>query len=247
MTFQSWAAQAAAAVDADRLGRRITELAGFGARPDGGVDRQALTSEELAARRWLVSSVMDRPGYRVGIDDAANVFVQRCGSVGGASVLTGSHLDTQPAGGRLDGAFGVAAGFELFDVLDQSGILTTRPVEVVMWSNEEGCRFAPGLMGSMSFVEPERLSAASAVCDADGIDFHAACAAARHDLLRAATDGAWPLVECPMARPLHAYIESHIEQGPELESAGDCIGCVHTIQGGAVARVHIPRPQRACG
>lgn len=232
MSFGPLAVQAAASINPERLGRRIADLAAFGARADGGVDRQTLTDDDLAARRWLVAEVLHRPGYRVGIDAAANLFVQRGASIAGSqAVLTGSHLDTQPAGGRLDGAFGVIAGFELFDALDHTGICTRRPVEVVIWTNEEGCRFAPGLMGSNGFVYPERLSGARAVRDSRGMDFGSACDAARRDLLLAAAVGGWPLMDCPLARPLHAYIEAHIEQGPELEAAHRRVGCVHTIQG----------------
>ncbi|XAH24966.1 M20 family metallo-hydrolase [Xylophilus sp. GW821-FHT01B05] len=232
MSFDPRAEKVAAAVDTERLGRRIAGLAAFGARADGGVDRQALTTEELAARRWLLADVVQRPGYRVGIDDAANVFVQRAGSQPGAApVLTGSHADTQPAGGRLDGAFGVVAGFELFDALDQAGIQTRRPVEVVIWTNEEGCRFSPGLMGSNGFVDPASLAVARKVRDASGVYFGAACDAARDDFLSAAAAHGWPLLPCPPARPVHAYIEAHIEQGPELEAAQHQVGCVHTIQG----------------
>ncbi len=232
MTFSALALQAADAVQADRLEARLRGLARFGARSDGGVDRQALTPEEFAARRWLVEPFARKAGYVVGIDDAANVFVRRAGTEPNApAVLTGSHADTQPAGGWLDGAFGVGAGLEVFDALDAAGVCTTRPIEVVVWTNEEGCRFSPGLMGSNSFADPSRWPALGAVTDSAGIRFADACAAARADFHAAADAGAWALHHFGPARPLHAYVEAHIEQGPVLEAARQQVGCVHTIQG----------------
>ena len=134
-------------VQHDRLLSVIAELAAFGGRPDGGVSRETLTDHDLQARRYLIDLARSR-GCSVMIDDCANLFFRRPGTSDLPPVLTGSHADTQPVGGKLDGAYGVLAGLEVIAALNDAGIETLRPVEVVAWSNEEGCRFSPGAMGS---------------------------------------------------------------------------------------------------
>ncbi|CAM3393023.1 N-carbamoyl-L-amino acid hydrolase [Bordetella sputigena] len=237
--------RAARAVDSDRLRARLQGLASFGAaRPGdihGGVARQALTPQELLARRWLATEFAGRPGYSVGIDAAANVYIRRHGAnANAAPVLTGSHVDTQPLGGWLDGAFGVVAGLEVFAALDAAGLRTERPIETVMWTNEEGSRFAPGLMGSVSYTDPARLAAFRDTTDAQGVSFLQACNDAREDFAMAAREAGWRWFDAPLARPLHAYIEAHIEQGPILEARGLQVGCVTAIQGVRWYRVTVP-------
>ncbi|WP_232464634.1 M20 family metallo-hydrolase [Bordetella genomosp. 8] len=237
--------RAAQAVDPDRLQTRLRGLASFGAaRPGdihGGVARQALTPQELLARRWLATEFACRPGYSVGIDAAANVYIRRHGeNANAAPVLTGSHVDTQPLGGWLDGAFGVAAGLEVFAALDAAGLRTHRPIETVMWTNEEGSRFAPGLMGSASYTDPARLAIFRDTADAQGVTFLQACNDAREDFSMAAREAGWRWFDAPLARPLHAYIEAHIEQGPILEARGLQVGCVTAIQGVRWYRVTVP-------
>lgn len=226
------AADVARTVDERRLHDALRSLARHGAVRTGGVARQALTAEELAARRALLSVFGDRPGYAVAIDDAANIHIRRQGAEPGASpVLTGSHVDTQPLGGWLDGSFGVVAGLEVLQALDGLGVRTRRSIDVVMWTNEEGSRYAPGLMGSVAYTDPSRLAAFLKVEDAQGIDFRAARDAAVADFRNAAHAGAWTCFDAPLARPVHAYIEAHIEQGPVLEAEGMQVGCVVAIQG----------------
>jgi N-carbamoyl-L-amino-acid hydrolase len=226
------AAGVASAVDEGRLHAALRGLARHGAVQSGGVARQALTAEELDARRALVSAFGARPGYAVAIDDAANIHIRRQGADPGApAVLTGSHVDTQPLGGWLDGSFGVVAGLEVLHALDCTGVHTRRPIDVVMWTNEEGSRYAPGLMGSVSYTDPARLAAFLQVADARGMTFQAARDAAVADFRDAARAGAWTCFEAPLARPVHAYIEAHIEQGPVLEAEGLQVGCVVAIQG----------------
>lgn len=237
--------RAARAVDSDRLRARLQGLASFGAaRPGdihGGVARQALTPQELLARRWLATEFACRPGYSVGTDAAANVYIRRHGSdAGAAPVMTGSHVDTQPLGGWLDGAFGVVAGLEVFAALDAAGLRTERPIETVMWTNEEGSRFAPGLMGSVAYTDPARLAAFRDTADAQGVTFLQACNDAREDFAMAAREAGWHCFDAPLARPLHAYIEAHIEQGPILEARGLQVGCVTAIQGVRWYRVTVP-------
>jgi N-carbamoyl-L-amino-acid hydrolase len=206
-----------------RLIRMQRELATFGGRADGGVSREALTATELAARQWLCS-LCTGPQYQWYVDDAANLIVRRQGSNPAlAPVMTGSHIDTQPVGGWLDGAYGVVAGLEALHALDDAGVTTQRAIEVVAWTNEEGSRFSPGAMGSSAFSDPARLPAFLAAQDAHGERFENARNAALQ-----ATPAAQRIA---LGHPVHAYIEAHIEQGPVMENSGHSLGIVTAIQG----------------
>ena len=209
----------AAAVDEARLWRRHVEMAAIGATPKGGVNRQALTPEDGRARALLASWAEAR-GFAVSSDAIGNLFVRRAGSERDAApVVTGSHLDTQPTGGRFDGVYGVLAGFEALEALEDAGVATRRPVEVVAWTNEEGSRFQPGCMGSMVFSGRMALGDALAVADRGGTTV-------RDALARLGLAG------LPLRRPeAAAYVEAHIEQGPLLEAEGRTIGAVTGIQG----------------
>ena len=157
-------------VNHDRLQAAIAKLASYGGRSDGGVSRQTLTDIDLESRRHLIDYARSL-GCEVGIDDCANLFFRRPGQADLPPVLTGSHGDTQPVGGKLDGAYGVLAGLEVIAALNDAGIQTLRPIEVVAWTNEEGSRFGPGAMGSSAFVEPERLAGYRDSVDGDGLRF----------------------------------------------------------------------------
>ncbi|MBQ0132297.1 MAG: Zn-dependent hydrolase [Comamonas sp.] len=219
-------------IDAQRLQRHLTELASFGGSVSAGVARETLTAIDLQARHWLAARFAQRPGYAVGIDAAANLRIRRWGSQPDAPVvMTGSHLDTQPLGGWLDGAFGVMAGAEVLEALDDAGITTQHTLEVVAWTNEEGSRFSPGLMGSQAYTQPDTLKAMRAIQDGQGIDFGSACDAARQDFAQAATSLGWQVFDAQLASPVQAYIEAHIEQGPVLEREGLSLGIVQAIQG----------------
>ena len=215
-------ARVAEAVDRDRLASALATLAQFGARPDGGVARQALTDVENEARRHLVERAR-RIGCEVETDDCANLFFRRPGRADLPAVMTGSHIDTQPAGGKYDGAYGVIAGLEVLEALNDAGVETLRPVEVVAWTNEEGSRFKPGAMGSSAYVRPDRLQEYLRSRDDAGITL----ADALERTFRATTDvprrarGADPA----------AFVEAHIEQGPVLERDGLPLGVVTGIQG----------------
>jgi beta-ureidopropionase / N-carbamoyl-L-amino-acid hydrolase len=205
-----------------RLVELIEQLAQFGARTDGGVDRQALTDAELEARRFLAAYAR-KLGCDALQDTAGNLFFRRHGSEGGAPVMTGSHIDTQPAGGKLDGAYGVCAGLEVIAALRDMRAETRRPIEVVVWANEEGCRFAPGSMGSAAFVDPGRLGDFRATRDARGTSYGECLDRMQREL-----------ADIPMRDlqlEVHAFIEAHIEQGPVLEQAQIPIGAVVGIQG----------------
>lgn len=215
-------ARAQDAVNHDRLQASIAALAAFGGRADGGVSRETLTDIDLASRRHLVDQARAL-GCEVMIDDCANLFFRRPGRDNALpAVLTGSHGDTQPVGGKLDGAYGVLAGLETIAALNDAGIETLRPIEVVAWTNEEGSRFGPGAMGSSAFVDPSRLPGYLGSTDKDGVRFG--------DALQAALAQAPGLPRCAMQRPLSACVELHIEQGPVLERAGIPLGVVTGIQ-----------------
>ena len=215
---------AAAAVREDRLWQRHMEIAKTGGRPDGGVNRQALSPEDAAARNLLMGWARTR-GFEVFYDRIGNTFVRRAGTDATARpVLTGSHMDSQPTGGKFDGMYGVLAGFEALEALEDAGVATRRPIEVVAWTNEEGSRFQPGAMGSAVFAGHSDLDAMLKVKDWKGVVLADALA----DTLAAAPAprrGARPGFE------LDGYVEAHIEQGPRLEAEGKTIGVVTSIQG----------------
>lgn len=208
-------------INARRLWSSITELAQYGGRPDGGVSRQALTDIENDARRYLIEKAK-RLGCDVTVDDCANLFFRRPGIESLPPVLTGSHIDTQPVGGKLDGAYGIVAGFEVLEALNDAGLRTKRPVDVVVWTNEEGSRFKPGAMGSSSFVTPHELRKYAGSVDDEGITFGAAL----ENALKLISDVPRRTQQTAVA----AFIEAHIEQGPVLEKAGVPLGAVTGIQ-----------------
>lgn len=215
--------RAAAAVDRDRLWDLHMEFAALGATPKGGVNRQALSAEDIAARRLMVGWARRR-GFTAHTDDFGNLFVRRAGRNGDAApVVSGSHLDSQPTGGRFDGAYGVLAACEALAALDDAGIVTERPVEAVAWVNEEGSRFSPGMMGSAIHAGLRALSDTVDIRDPDGVRLGDALTE-----FLAATPG---LPHRPFRAPAAAYIEAHIEQGPRLEAARRTIGVVGGIQG----------------
>jgi N-carbamoyl-L-amino-acid hydrolase len=218
-------ADAAAAVSEARQWERLMAMAAIGAIPGDGVNRACLTELDRAARRQLVAWATTL-GATVSVDAAANLWLRLEGEdASAAPVLTGSHMDTQPQGGRFDGIYGVIAGLEAINAIVDSGVRPRRPVEVVAWTNEEGGRFAPGCMGSMAWSGFKPIEAFAEVRDPDEVRFADALAAhlqAEADLPRRALG--------PDPRP-HAYVEAHIEQGPRLEAEGRDIGVVTGIQG----------------
>jgi N-carbamoyl-L-amino-acid hydrolase len=215
--------EVAAAVNEQRQWLRLMEWSELGAIPGNGVNRPCLSPLDRAARRLLIDWARDI-GAAVSVDEAANLWLRRAGREDDlAPVLTGSHMDTQPAGGRFDGAYGVMAGLEVLQALHDAGHVTRRPIEVVAWTNEEGSRFAPGCTGSMSWAGVHPSDFWDEVTDHNGVAYGRALAeqlAAEADLPRRALG----------SRPF-AYIEAHIEQGPLLEAEGLDIGVVTGIQG----------------
>ncbi len=210
-------------VDQNRLWQRLMEMAQIGAIPGSGVNRAAFSDEDVASRKLLIAWARAR-NFAVAIDAIGNLFIRRAGSdPHAAPVMTGSHMDTQPRGGRFDGIYGVLAGLEAIEAIDQAGARTRHPIEVVAWSNEEGGRFAPCTMGSAVYTEAKALSDFLEVTDNEGIVLEDALARTL-----AATPGA---EKRALNAPAAAYVETHIEQGPILEQEGKTIGVVTGIQG----------------
>ncbi|WP_277183649.1 M20 family metallo-hydrolase [Caballeronia sp. BR00000012568055] len=216
------AKQVAERVNAARLLESVDALAAFGARDDGGVNRPALGERDIEARRFLIERARAL-GCSVSVDACANLFFRRAGDASLAPVMSGSHIDTQPTGGKLDGCYGVLAGFEVLAALNDANIRTRRPLEIAIWTNEEGTRFSPGAMGSSAFVEPSRMTRYADVRDADGITLSAALETHRQ---------AFPsLAKRDSKDAAHAFVELHIEQGPQLENANVPLAVVSGIQG----------------
>ena len=210
-------------VNAGRLLASVAEFAAIGATPAGGVNRQALGVEDRAARRLLAERGLAR-GFTVFQDDIANLFIRREGRDASLpSLLIGSHLDSQPNGGRFDGALGTLIAFEALEALEDAGIETERAVEVVAFTNEEGSRYAPGCMGSMAFAGAGKV--------ADWEKTQATDGPVLADEL-AATLAALPAAEVgPTGHAVCAFVELHIEHGPILEREEVPIGVVTAVQG----------------
>ncbi len=212
------------AVKQDRLWQRHVDMAKLGGTPRGGVNRQALSAEDAAARNLLASWAKAR-GFAIETDAIGNLFVRRAGTDPQARpVMSGSHMDSQPTGGRFDGMYGVLAAFEALEALEDAGVKTKRPVVAVAWTNEEGSRFQPGAMGSAVFAGHNKLDEMLAQKDWKGIVLKDALA----ETLKAAPA---PMRGGPPGFALDGYVEAHIEQGPRLENERKTIGVVTAIQG----------------
>ncbi len=202
-------------IDGARLWHSLMTLAGIGATPKGGVCRLALTELDRQGRALVTGWARDA-GMTVVVDQIGNTFMRRAGrNPALPPIVTGSHIDTQPTGGKFDGNYGVLAGLEVVRTLNDHGIETEAPIEVVFWTNEEGSRFVPVMMGSGVFAGAIPLEKAYAACDIDGTSVREALAL---------IDGIGP--EAPGAHPMGAYFEAHIEQGPVLEQQETTIGVV---------------------
>ncbi|MGZ3341246.1 MAG: hydantoinase/carbamoylase family amidase, partial [Reyranella sp.] len=214
----------AGAVREDRLWQRHADMAKLGGTPKGGVNRQALSAEDAAARNLLASWAKAR-GFSIFTDAIGNLFVRREGSEPEAlPVMSGSHMDSQPTGGRFDGMYGVLAAFEALEALEDAGLKTRRPLIAVAWTNEEGSRFQPGAMGSAVFAGRNRLDDMLIVKDWKGVVLKEALA----ETLKTAPA---LMREGQPGFALDGYVEVHIEQGPRLENARKTIGVVTGIQG----------------
>lgn len=206
-------------VDEKSLLGALDELAQIGAIEGGGCARLALTDEDKAGRD-LVVGWMKAAGLDVRIDAIGNVIGLRAGRETLAPVMTGSHIDTVRTGGRYDGNYGVLAGLEVVRALNAAKITTRRPVAVAFFTNEEGARFQPDMMGSLVYAGGIGLNEAYAAADKDGV-------AVGDELRRIGYLGAAK----PGAIKPHAFLELHIEQGPILDEEKIQIGVVESVQG----------------
>lgn len=206
-------------INAQRLWQRHMDLAKIGATAKGGNNRQALTDEDIEARKRFITWC-EAAGCEVRLDEIGNIFARRAGRLETAApVITGSHLDTQPTGGKFDGIFGVLAGLEVIETLNDNDIETDHPLEVVVWCNEEGCRFTTAMMGSAVWSGAMPIAEAKALADPSG-------ATVGSELERTGHFGPHPAAPFPVK----AAIEAHIEQGPVLEATETIIGVVTGVQ-----------------
>ena len=207
-------------VNGDRLWASLMRLAEIGATPKGGVCRLALTELDRQGRDLVVGWAREA-GMTVTVDQIGNVFMRRPGRNNALPpIMTGSHIDTQPTGGKFDGNYGVLAGLEVVRTLNDLGIETEAPIEVAFWTNEEGSRFVPVMMGSGVFAKAFSLDHAYAAQDTEG-------KTVKDELARIGYIGD----EVPGQHPVGAYFEAHIEQGPVLEDHGIAIGVVEAVLG----------------
>ncbi len=202
-------------INADRLWEAHMRMAEIGPTPEGGSCRLALSSEDVRARTLLLDWCKPL-NLRFEQDAIGNMFLRRKGSDDSASAVAfGSHLDTVPTGGRFDGVFGMLAGLEVMRALDEAGITTRAPLELVNWTNEEGSRFRPAMMGSRVHAADMTLEDALAITDDKGTSVRDALQASRQ---------AGALTPSP--RGWACWLEAHIEQGPVMEATGADIGIV---------------------
>ncbi|MDX1068415.1 hydantoinase/carbamoylase family amidase [Sinorhizobium medicae] len=207
-------------VNADRLWDSLMEMAKIGPGVAGGNNRQTLTDADGEGRR-LFQSWCEKAGLSMGVDKMGTMYMTRPGTDSDAlPVHIGSHLDTQPTGGKFDGVLGVLSGLEVVRTMDDLGIRTKHPVVVTNWTNEEGARFAPAMLASGVFAGVHTLDYAYARKDPEGKSFG-------DELKRIG----WSGDEEVGARKMHAYFEYHIEQGPILEAENRQIGVVTHCQG----------------
>src|SRR5450830_834320 len=207
-------------INGERLWAALMELAQIGATAKGGVKRLALTELDRQGRDLVVGWARDA-GLSITVDQIGNVFMRRPGRNNSLPpVMTGSHIDTQPTGGKFDGNYGVLAGLEVVRTLNDHGIRTRAPIEVAFWTNEEGSRFVPVMMGSGVFCGAFTLEHAYAARDTEG-------KSVGEELERIGYKGD----QVPGDHPIGAYFETHIEQGPVLEDADKVIGVVPAVMG----------------
>jgi beta-ureidopropionase / N-carbamoyl-L-amino-acid hydrolase len=206
-------------IDPDRLWSTLMETAAIGGTAKGGINRQTLTEHDRVVRAWFKRET-EALGCTVTVDEVGNMFALRPGRHAElAPIALGSHLDTQPTGGKFDGNLGVLGALEALRTLVAAGYETNAGIVVVNWTNEEGARFAPAMLGSGVFAGVYSRAQADAIVDIEGVAFGAALA------------GIGWRGEAKIGMPLSAYLELHIEQGPILEAEDKTIGVVTGVQG----------------
>jgi N-carbamoyl-L-amino-acid hydrolase len=206
-------------VNGARLWSRLMQMAEIGATPHGGCNRQALSDDDMAGRKLLVQWA-EAAGCRGRVDAVGNLFLRRPGREDTLPVvMTGSHLDTQPTGGKFDGVYGVLAGLEVIESLNDHALTTRHPIELAVWCNEEGSRFPMAMMGSAVWSGRLPLETAYGLIDRAGISV-------RQELQRAGLPTGAPIAR----QAVKASLEVHIEQGPVLEQKAKTIGVVTGVQ-----------------
>src|SRR5215468_5953121 len=222
-------------IDRTRLEQSIDELGRIGATPRGGLTRVALTDEDKRGRDLMVRWMRDA-GLRVTVDTMGNIFGERAGSAPLPPVMMGSHIDSVPTGGKYDGQLGVLCGLQTIRALNTHGIRTRHPVTLVIFTNEEGARFQPAMIASGVMAGKIALEDAYNARDKDGLRLV-------DELERIGYLGAEPCVP----RPIRAYLELHIEQGPFLEEEKLSVGVVEGIVAIAWARLTLHGVQDHAG
>ncbi len=207
-------------VNGERLWETIVETGKIGATPEGGITRLTLTDLDREVRDWFAGACK-AAGCSVTVDEAGSIFARRAGKDNSRDpIAIGSHLDTQPLGGRFDGIAGVLSGLEILRTLEENGYTTESPLELINWTNEEGSRFSPAMLASGAFSGIYTLDFIYSTRDREGKSF-------REELERIGYLGEAPVGDHRLA----GYFELHIEQGPILESEGLTIGVVTGAQG----------------
>jgi N-carbamoyl-L-amino-acid hydrolase len=207
-------------IDPDRLWSTLMETAAIGGTAKGGINRQTLTDHDRVVRAWFKRET-EALGCTVTVDEVGNMFALRPGRHKElAPIALGSHLDTQPTGGKFDGNLGVLGALEALRTLVAAGYETNAGIVVVNWTNEEGARFAPAMLGSGVFAGVYSRAEADAVADIEGVRFGEAL-----DRI------GWRGAAKAGGMPLSAYLELHIEQGPILEAEDKAVGVVTGVQG----------------
>src|SRR5216117_3161591 len=204
-------------IDRKRLEQCMEDLGRIGETPRGGLTRLALTDDDRRGRHWMVAH-MREAGLRVTVDQMGNIFGERAGAEALPPVLMGSHVDSVPTGGKYDGQLGVLCGLETIRALNDHKVRTRHPVTLVIFTNEEGARFQPAMIASGVMAGRIALEDEYNTRDASGVRLV-------DELERIGYLGSEPCV----ARPLRAYLELHIEQGPILEEEGLLVGVVEGI------------------
>jgi beta-ureidopropionase / N-carbamoyl-L-amino-acid hydrolase len=208
------------AIKPQRLWDSLMETARFGATEKGGIKRLTLSDEDKQVRDWF-RRACEAVGCTVTVDDCGNMFARRPGKRNELDpICMGSHLDTQPTGGKFDGVLGVLGALEVLRTMHDLGYETNAPIEIVNWTNEEGSRYAPAMLASGVFAKAFTRDFAYGREDRDGKRFE-------DELDRIGYKGAEPVGQ----RRIGAMFELHIEQGPILEAEGKMIGVVTGVQG----------------
>lgn len=206
-------------IDGDRLWSTLMETAVFGGTSKGGIRRLSLTDEDRQVRDWFAEACI-AAGCTVTVDRLGTMFARRAGQTDTLPpICIGSHLDTQPTGGKFDGVLGVLAGLEILRTLEEAGYRTNAPIEVINWTNEEGCRFAPAMLASGAYAGVFDVASVLARKDAAGLSIGS-------ELQRIGYAGDQPVG----GRAISAMFELHIEQGPILDAESIEIGIVTGVQ-----------------